>query len=884
MNDMTPDRIRQTFLDFFEARDHTVVASASLIPENDPTLLFTGAGMNQFKELFLGRGEKPYSRAASSQKCFRTADLEEVGRTTYHHTFFEMLGNFSFGDYFKHDAIVWAWEFLTEVMGIPADRLWVSVYRDDDEAHDVWRDVAKVPGQRIRRFGAKTNFWPANAPEDGPNGVCGPCSEIFYDYGPEHGPDPAPDADDYEGPRFSEVWNLVFTQFNRTGRNQLEPLPQKNIDTGMGFERLVAVVRGKLSTFQTELFVPIIEEVSRLSGIPYRYEAPEGVKMRRIADHVRAAVFCLLDGVKPGRDGRSFVLRRVIRRAVRDGIVLGMERPFLAELAPVVEKVMGAAYPGIRDGLDEIRSHLLAEEERFRSTYFQGMNALESAVEKLRRSGDTVLPGEAAFRLHDERGFPVDLTEDYLREQGLGFDREGFDRAMEARRRESQDRSAMEEDIFALGPLAEIRSEHGETTFTGYEGTEDEGTVLGIMREGVRAESAEAGERVSIVTDRTPFYSEAGGQIGDAGEVVGPGGRVSIEDAKAGDGVTSMIGEVTEGTVRVGERVRLVVDPARRDAIRRNHTATHLLHRALRDRLGEHVRQAGSLVAPDRLRFDFHHGEAATPEQLRAIEEDVNREILANTPVGTAVRDFDEAREAGAMALFGEKYGDEVRVVSVGDYSLELCGGTHCRATGEIGSLRIVSESAIGAGLRRIEAVTGLGSLGLMDRDRGILRDLVTKLKARPEELAARIDGMRAEQQELRKKLDQALAGSSAAGPETRRETLENGVEVRFEQYSGPFEMKHLLEGADRIRGEGGLVAGLLCTETDGGLSLVVVATPDLVAAGFHAGNAVKEVAGAMGGGGGGRPDLGQGKGRNPAALSRALEILRANAGELSIG
>jgi len=885
MDRMTVDEIRQSYLDFFVERGHTLVPSASLVPENDPTLLFSGAGMNQFKDLFMGRGEKPYTRATSSQKCFRTSDLEEVGRTTYHHTFFEMLGNFSFGDYFKRDAILWAWEYLTDILSIPGERLWVSVYEDDDEAYDAWANEVKIPAERIRRFGAKTNFWPANAPEDGPNGVCGPCSEIFFDYGPEHGPDPAPDCDDYDGPRFCEVWNLVFTQFNRKGKNQLEPLPQKNIDTGAGFERIVAVVRGVLSTFQTELFTPIIDRVSELSGVPYEFYSDDGVRMRRIADHVRAAVFCLVDGVKPGRDGRSFVLRRVIRRAVRDGISLGLDRPFLATLVPIVVEIMRGQYPDLGVGIGDVSRHVEKEEERFRATYQQGMNYLELEVERLRAEGGKVLDGHVAFRLHDERGFPVDLTEDYLREEGLELDREGFEEAMDARRRESQAGSAIEVDIFARGPLAELKASTGETVFAGYEETDAGGTVVGLVRDDVLVEEVGAGDAVRVVTDRTPFYAESGGQIGDSGEIVGPGGRVRVTETRAAEGLTAMYGEVVEGAVRTGDRVSLVVDEERRDAIRRNHTATHLLHKALKNRLGDEATQGGSLVAPDRLRFDFHHDDPLTGEDLEVIEREVNREILRNTGVETRVEDIKAARAAGAVSLFGEKYGDVVRVVSVGDYSMELCGGTHCRSTGDIGAFRIVSEGSVGSGLRRIEAVTGFGALDAMVRERELLRGLSMALKAPAEEIPGRVESLRAEIRDLKKKLDRALTSSASGGPEEVRETLDNGVEVLVLRYRGPYEMKHLLDGADRVRDESGdrVVVALLTAEGDDGVAVVTTGSRAAVDAGFDAGAAVKAVASVLGGGGGGRKDLGRGKGRDAARMDEAVQTLLAAVKELPV-
>jgi alanyl-tRNA synthetase len=638
----------------------------------------------------------------------------------------------------------------------------------------------------------------------------------------------------------------------------------------------VAVLRGELSTSGTELFTPILEKVAEISGVTYEFDADEGVRMRRIADHVRAAVFCLSDGVKPGREGREFVLRRVIRRAVRDGISLGIDRPFVADLAPVVAEIMAGPYPELTDHLEEITLHLTREEERFRATYFQGLNELTHAVDRLVEEGGSVLPGSVAFRLHDERGFPVDVTEDYLREEGLSLDREGFEREMEARKIQSQEGSKLEGDIFARGPLAELKSHHGVTEFTGYETCEDEAGLIGLASGGEAVPEGSEGDEVSVVADRTPFYAEAGGQIGDAGEIVGPCGKVAIRDTRSAEGVYAMIGRVSEGTVRAGERVRLVVDGARRDAIRRNHTATHLLHKSLKNRLGEGATQAGSLVAPDRLRFDFHFTRGLTPEEIGDVEREVNREIWRNTGLSTAVQDAREARAAGAMALFGEKDGERVRVVSVGEYSNELCGGTHCAATGEIGSFRIVSESAVGAGLRRIEAVTGQGAVMLMDRDRSLLRDLGRELKVPVEELPARVSFLREEIRRLERKVDEALtAGGGAPGPEESTEVLENGVELRLLSYAGPYEMKHLLAGADRVRAEDGRVVALLSAQAGEGLSLVVAATRDVVDAGFDAGSVVGRVAKALGGGGGGRPDLGQGKGRDAAALPEGVAVLR---------
>jgi alanyl-tRNA synthetase len=860
---MKADELREAYLSFFEGKGHTRYPSDSLVPANDPTLLFTGAGMNQFKEMFLGVGNLPFKRAVTSQKCFRTADLDNVGRTLYHETFFEMLGNFSFGDYFKREAIVWQWEFLTKVLGLPIEKLRVAVYTDDDEAFDIWRNEVGLPPEKIWRLGAKDNFWPANAPEDGPNGPCGPCSEVFFDYGsPGKKGDP-------EAERYCEIGNIVFTQFNRTGKNQLEPLAQKNIDTGMGFERILAVLNGVRSIFETDLFLPILRAIAAVAGETYAYEHEHGQQFRRIADHVRAATFLIADGVKPSNEERGYVARKVLRRAIRDGFTLGIDRPFLAGLVPVVVEIMGQAYPELRTAEPAARAFLQAEDEKFRETYETGINLLERQLRK-RKKGST-LPGETAFELYDSHGFPFELCREICAEKGVSVDREGFDRSMEEQRRRSREGSAMAGDVFVASAVTQIKKEVEPTAFLGYGEVEAEAKLEFSFEE--------EGDTVGLILDATPFYAEAGGQIGDTGEIEGPGWTLQVRDTRGIEGYIVHYGTLTagDGKPAKGQRVTTRVDAARRKEIQRNHSATHLLHAALRTVLGKHVTQAGSLVAPDRLRFDFTHPQAVKPDELRAIEEWVRDEILANHAVATETMELKEAKAKGAMALFGEKYADNVRVVMIGEHSLELCGGTHVGTSAEIGASLVVSEGGVAAGVRRVEMVSGGGAYDLARKQRGTLHDLALALKTSQESLEERVEALQGEVRTLQRKERARTKESGLASLDT---LVDGAVEAR-----GVAVVAGVVEGDDpaalrsvgdavrrRVKGECVL---LLAGRGEQKTSLLATATDGAIQAGVRAGTVLQGLAQRVGGKGGGRPGLAQGKAPTSSGLETALEAAR---------
>ena len=901
---LTPDEVRERFLAFFRERGHEPIPSDSLVPANDPTLLFTGAGMNQFKDHFLGRIPLRFRRAVTSQKCLRTGDLENVGRTPGHHTFFEMLGNFSFGDYFKEDAIRWAWEFMTgpDWMAIPADRLRVTVYRDDADAAALWTKAAGIPAERIGRLGANSNFWPANAPKDGPDGPCGPCSEIFFDLGFK--PDPAvactvpgcpeaPESPDCDCRRFLEVWNLVFQQFDRRGRENLVPLPMQNIDTGMGFERLLTVLAhlrepGKriYSNFETDLFRDLVQH--GLAGSMYRdihekdgWPLDHVTRARRVADHVRAAAFCILDGVRPSNEGRGYVLRRVIRRAVRDLIQLGYKgEPFLHTYVSEIAAVMGRAYPDLVSHSMDIEGVIRNEEAKFRETYGSGEQVLLRKFHELHDAGIARFPGDVLFELYDTYGFPPDLATDFLRERGMEADLAGFETHMEDRRRQSREGSKIAGDIFAAGPLARLKKEEGGTLFLGYgpdpegpegryrwdPGLEGRSTIVEILRGDAPAEALAAGEEGVLVLRETPFYAEQGGQVGDAGVIRSPEGLFRVRDTRKVESFHLHVGILESGTLRRGDPVDAAVDGERRDAIRRNHTATHLLHRVLREILGDEARQAGSLVAPEHLRFDVSFPRGFAPEERERIEGEVNRRILENHPVETRVQDIESARATGAVSMFGEKYGDRVRVLTAGD-SREFCGGTHCRATGDIGSFRILSEKSIGSGIRRIEAVTGARAVALFQEER------------------RRVAALEEEVERLRKELQKSekRAATAVAAPARSLDPL--AAERRT---AGPFALVvldgtgaadgELLAAGDRVKADGGPPLVLLVhAASPEGVALVAAGNPAAGGHGFKARPALGVAAKALGGGGGGRPDLARGKGKDPGRIPEAVEALKAH-------
>ncbi|HEY5720080.1 MAG TPA: alanine--tRNA ligase, partial [Gammaproteobacteria bacterium] len=719
----TSNAIRQSFLDFFQERGHQVVASSPLVPGNDPTLLFTNAGMVQFKDVFLGLDPRPYSRAATSQRCVRAGgkhnDLENVGYTARHHTFFEMLGNFSFGDYFKREAIHYAWDYLTRVLGLPGEKLWATVYVDDDEAAAIWLDEIGIDPARFTRIGDKPgkrryesdNFWAM-----GDTGPCGPCSEIFYDHGPgiPGGPPGSPDED---GDRYIEIWNLVFMQYNRTADGNMTLLPKPSVDTGMGLERLAAVLQGVHSNYEIDLFQRLIGAAAELAGNPDLGDN----SLKVIADHIRASAFLVVDGVLPSNEGRGYVLRRIIRRAIRHGHKLGLEEPFFHRLVPVLSAEMGDAYPELAAAAEQVARVLEREEQRFAETLDQGMRILEERLAGLGAGAE--IPGETVFLLYDTYGFPVDLTADIARERGLSVDHGGFEQQMEAQRERARAASQFGADYGAL-PELDLATE-----FTGYDGTAGEGRVVALYRDGKPADTLAAGDEGVVVLDRSPFYAESGGQVGDRGELHAAGGRFVVADTQKQGRAHAHLGEVAEGALAVGDTLRAEVDPESRQATALNHSATHLLHAALRQVLGEHVVQKGSLVEPGRLRFDFTHFEPVSREELDRIEQLVNRQIRRNADVETAVMAYDEAVGAGAMALFGEKYGDRVRVLKIGDFSTELCGGTHVGRAGDIGLCKIVSEGGVAAGVRRIEAVTGTGALARIAEDERRLAEIAALVK-----------------------------------------------------------------------------------------------------------------------------------------------------------
>jgi len=860
--------IRQAFLDFFAERNHRIVPSSPLVPANDPTLLFTNAGMVQFKDVFLGSEQRAYSRAASSQRCVRAGgkhnDLENVGYTARHHTFFEMLGNFSFGDYFKREAIGYAWDFLTSICGLPPERLWVTVYAEDEEAAEIWlREIGVDPG-RLSRIGDKPgkrydsdNFWAM-----GDTGPCGPCTEIFYDHGPDvpGGPPGSPQED---GDRYIEIWNLVFMQFDRAGDGSMTPLPKPCVDTGMGLERLAAILQGVHSNYDIDLFARLIDAAARLTGCDDRSAA----SLKVIADHIRACAFLIVDGVLPSNEGRGYVLRRIIRRAIRHGYKLGCETPFFAGMVEPLTETMGEAYPELRDKQQHVTAVLEREEERFGETLDLGMKLLEAVIDELE---ETAIPGEVAFKLYDTYGFPLDLTRDVARERDLTVDEAGFERAMQAQRERAR---AAGKFASAEGLPAELVAALPATRFLGYERHSiDDAEVLAVLVDGQPTGRVVAGQQAVIVLDRTPFYAESGGQVGDTGMLKTDGARFAVTDTrKLAGAFHGHIGQLKSGTLETGERVSGSIDSRRRADIVRHHSATHLLHAALRTVLGEHVQQKGSLVAPDRLRFDFSHHKPVSEDDLLKIERLVNEEIQANAEAEAREMSFDEAMAAGALAFFDEKYGDQVRVLRFGDFSMELCGGTHVDRVGDIGLFKIISESGISAGVRRIDAVAGRVAVAwLQDLDRTV-REAAGQLKASPQQLGERVEQLLRRSRELEKELER-LKGrlASAAGTDLVSQAVDvGGVKVIAADMDGA-DPNGLRETVDQLKNKIGSGAIVLGTATDGGVRLVAGVTKDLTDR-IKAGELVNFVAAQVGGKGGGRPDFAQAGGRDAAALPSAL-------------
>jgi alanyl-tRNA synthetase len=850
-------QLRQAFLDYFRARDHEVVASASLVPADDPTLLFVNAGMVPFKEVFLDNEQCSYVRAASSQRCVRAGgkhnDLENVGYTARHHTFFEMLGNFSFGDYFKREAIGYAWDFLTGVLKLSPERLWVTVFEEDDEAADIWLNEIGIAPEKLGRIGARDNFWSM-----GDTGPCGPCSEIFYDHGPEvpGGPPGTPEED---GDRYVEIWNLVFMQYDRDAAGTLQPLPKPSVDTGMGLERLAAVMQGVHSNYDIDLFQQLIKVAADITAT----SDLNNNSLRVIADHIRSCAFLIVDGVVPSNEGRGYVLRRIIRRAVRHGYQLGVNELFFYRLVAPLVREMGDAYPELVKSQAHVERLLKLEEERFAETLEQGMRILEEDLAAMQGS---VIAGETVFRLYDTYGFPMDLTADIARERGLSIDHAGFEKAMDAQRTRARAASQFGSDY-----SGDLQVE-GETIFTGYEQLADESRITALFYDGAAVDRLETGQAGMVVLEQTPFYAESGGQVGDRGRLETASARFEVQDThKQGSAITH-IGNVTEGMLLVGDRINTYVDCERRQATILNHSGTHLLHAALRSVLGDHVQQKGSLVDPERLRFDFAHYEPVTPEQLVEIESLVNARIRANAVAETRVMSMDAAVESGAMALFGEKYGEEVRVLSIGDFSIELCGGTHVDNAGDIGLLKITSESGIASGVRRIEAVTGARALQWVADNEQRLQRIAALVKSGREDAEEKVAQLQDRNRALEKELQQ-LKGklASSQGSDLAAQAVDvNGVKVLAARMEGA-DNKVLRETLDQLKNKLGSAAVVLATVNGDKVTLVAGVTRDRTGT-IKAGDLVNQVAQQVGGKGGGRPDMAQAGGNQPEHLDAALQ------------
>jgi len=864
---MSTNEIRQLFLDYFHDKDHEVVASSSLVPGNDPTLLFTNAGMVPFKETFLGQEKRSYNRATSVQRCVRAGgkhnDLENVGYTARHHTFFEMLGNFSFGDYFKHDAIKYAWEFLTEVVKLPEEKLWITVFEEDDEAADIWLKEIGVDASRFSRIGAKDNFWSM-----GDTGPCGPCTEIFYDHG-EEVPGGPPGTPEEDGDRYIEIWNLVFMQYDRDKEGTLNPLPAPSVDTGMGLERLAAILQNGHENYDIDLFQNLIKAVAALANTKDFKQA----SLRVIADHIRACSFLIVDDVIPSNEGRGYVLRRIIRRAIRHGYKLGIKDTFFFKLVAPLCAEMGGAYPELLKAQEQVERILKTEEERFAETLDQGMKILESAIAEL---DGTTIPGETIFKLYDTYGFPFDLTGDIARERNLELDSEGFEKAMQAQRERAR----------AAGKFEAVTTDdlgvEGATEFSGYEQLKDKSKIIALFVDGQQVKEIQAGQQAVIILEQTPFYAESGGQVGDQGTLRAANDvAFTVSDTrKQGGGVFAHIGTLENGSIKADDTLTAEVNDTARRATELNHSATHLMHAALRKVLGEHVTQKGSLVDPERLRFDFSHFEPVTAEQLNEIETIVNEHIRANHEVVTKLMAIDDARESGAMALFGEKYDDEVRVLSMSEFSVELCGGTHVKRTGDIGLFKIYNETGTAAGVRRIEAVTGQAAVQKIMDDEAKLDDLARLVKGNRDDVADKVTQLLERQRKLEKELEQLKSKlASSAGSDLAGQAQDvDGIKVLAARMDGA-DAKALRETVDQLKNKLGTSAIVLGSADGNKVTLIAGVSKDATNR-IKAGDLVNCVAQQVGGKGGGRPDMAQAGGNDPAALDTALASVTAWVGE----
>lgn len=878
---MTAADVRRSFLDFFKSKGHEVVPSSPVVLQSDPSLLFVNAGMNQFKEVFLGARASQYKRVANSQKCIRVSgkhnDLEEVGRDTYHHTFFEMLGNWSFGDYYKRESIGWGWELLTQVWGLPKNRLWATVYRDDEEAVKIWREVTDIDPAHILRFGEKDNFW-----EMGETGPCGPCSEIHFDRTPSGCAANQVNAGTQD---VIEIWNHVFIQYNRRGDGSLEELPSTHVDTGMGLERITSVIQGKSSNYDTDVFMPLIRQMEQASG--RRYEGEDAVAMRVIADHLRTLAFAIGDGVLPSNDGRGYVLRRLLRRAVRYGRRMGFAKPFMTALLPTLETGMGPNFPELGQHRVEIARAIQAEEENFAVTLDRGLALFEEVAGDVTASKGKPFPGEEAFKLYDTYGFPLDLTVLMAGEKGLNVDQERFAVLMEEQRRRARDARRVSTADTHADLVADLVSKGIKTQFNGYTTLAGQATVVGVLvkKEGeaqnAMADTIRSGSDGVILLSQTPFYAEKGGQVGDHGLIVGPAGEFEVIDTRQpADGVVFHVGRMGRGTISVGDVISAQVNDERRVAIARHHTATHLLQHALREVVSSSIKQAGSMVAPDRLRFDFNYFQALTRDQLAAVERRVAGMILANDAVTTGEMALKDVPGSGIIAIFDEKYGDRVRVVKIGGYSRELCGGTHVAATGAIGAFRILSESSIASGVRRIEAMAGVPAYQAMCADRGMIEDLAKRFSVGPEEVTARVEALADQVKMLEKALKEQEAASAVGMADA---LIEKAVEVggvrlvaaSVSELSAD-ALKSLADAVMAKMGSSVVVIGAPC---DGKAQFLVEVSADLVKKGMHAGKLIKEVAKIAGGGGGGQPAMARAGGKDvskiPEAIGKAAEILR---------
>ena len=858
MKKMSSAELRQAFLDYFQQRQHEIVPSSSLVPGNDPTLLFTNAGMVQFKDVFLGRETRSYKRAASSQRCVRAGgkhnDLENVGYTARHHTFFEMLGNFSFGDYFKKEAIHYAWEFLTEVLEIPAEKLWVTVFEEDSEAEAIWLEEIGVDPKRFSRIGAKDNFWSM-----GDVGPCGPCSEIFYDHGEEVAGGP-PGSPDEEGDRYIEIWNLVFMQYDRDKEGNLNPLPAPSVDTGMGLERIAAVSQGVHSNYEIDLFQNILEQAARLAGV----DDLENSSLRVIADHIRSCAFLITDGVLPSNEGRGYVLRRIIRRAIRHGYRLGIHETFFYKLVAPLVKEMGDAYPELKQAQAQVERVLQKEEQRFAETLEQGMKVLEACVAKL---DGRVIPGDVVFLLYDTYGFPVDLTADYAREQGLTVDHAGFEVEMAKQRDRARAGGRFSADY------DEDIDHEGQTEFTGYEKLEDQAKITALFKQGLAVDKLEQGEDGVVVLDQTPFYAESGGQVGDQGVIKTANAAFEVKDTqKQGADLILHKGVVVQGELAVDEACQPCVDQTLRKATELNHSATHLLHAALRQVLGEHVSQKGSLVNAERLRFDFAHFEPMTADELARVEQIVNEQIRLNNPVSAEIMAKDDAVKAGAMALFGEKYGDEVRVLKIGEFSTELCGGTHVSRAGDIGLFKIISESGVASGVRRIEAVTGKAAFEWLANREQTLNSIAGALKSTPDKALEKTRQLLDKNRALEKELERLKAKlASNAGGELSAQAVDvDGIKVLAVKLED-MDNKAMRAMLDQLKNKLGSAAIVLASVKGDKVTLIAGVSKDQTSR-IKAGDLVNAVATKVGGKGGGRPEMAQAGGNDPAALPEALQ------------